>query len=256
MTDHDDWYALSAFTPARLALGRAGNALPTSRVLEFELAHARARDAVLRPFDSKALATQLDRPGTILLRTQATDRQIYLMNPDTGRTLDDTSRAQLERGAYDAALVIADGLSSTAVDEHGAALARAVLNAMPELEWAPVTVVRGGRVAVGDDVASALGADLAIVLIGERPGLSAADSIGIYLTYAPRPGVTKDADRNCISNVRPGGLPLDAAATRLAWLARQARHLRLTGVGLKEDAPEIPDIATDSSNLSTRSITE
>ena len=245
MRDQDDWHALTKFTPARLALGRAGNGLPTRRILEFELAHAKARDAVLRPFHPETVAAALARPGTTLLTTKATDRETYLMNPAAGRTLSDASRANLRRGTYDAALIIADGLSSTAIDLHGAALAHAIFKALPELNWAPVSIVSGGRVAIGDDIASALGAQIAVVLIGERPGLSAADSVGIYLTYAPKPGVSANADRNCISNVRPGGLPLEAAADRLAWLIRQARHLRLSGVALKEDAALVPSIDAD-----------
>jgi len=243
MSDRDEWHAFAAFTPARVALGRAGNGLPTSRMLEFQLAHARARDAVQRPFDAKRIASALDRPGTLLLQTQATDRQNYLMNPDVGRSLSETSRASLERGSYDAALVIADGLSSTAIDAHGAALAHLILSNLPTLNWAPVTIASRGRVAIGDDIAQALGAQLGIVLIGERPGLSAADAVGIYLTFAPRPSVTTNSERNCISNVRPGGLALADAALRLAWLVTAARKRRLTGIELKEDALEVQAIA-------------
>ncbi|MEI9989325.1 MAG: ethanolamine ammonia-lyase subunit EutC [Rhizomicrobium sp.] len=235
MSGADEWHALAAFTPARVALGRAGSALPTRRVLEFQLAHARARDAVNAPFDAAALAAELD---AMCLTTKAADRAAYLANPDLGRSLSDASRVGLARGAYDAALIVADGLSATAIRAHGAALARAIRASLPELAWAPVTVVTNGRIAVGDEIAQALGASLAVVAIGERPGLSAADSVGLYLTWRPRPGVTRDADRNCISNVRPDGLPLDEAAHRLAWLARQARRLGASGVGLKEDAPE------------------
>jgi len=231
----DEWHALAAFTPARVALGRAGAALPTRRVLEFQLAHARARDAVNAPFDAEGLAHEL---GTLCVETQAKDRTAYLANPDLGRRLRADSRTRLERGSYDAALVIADGLSATAIAAHGATLARLIATSLPELSWAPVTVVRHGRVAIGDDIAEALGATLAVVAIGERPGLSAADSVGLYLTWRPRAGVTRDAERNCISNVRPDGLALDEAAHRLAWLARQALRLGVTGVSLKEDAPE------------------
>ncbi|MGZ5924730.1 MAG: ethanolamine ammonia-lyase subunit EutC [Rhizomicrobium sp.] len=239
MSGRDAWHTLGAFTPARLALGRAGNGLPTNRVLEFQLAHARARDAVHAPFDAQGVADALGRSETQLLATQATDRQTYLMNPDAGRSLNADSRARLRRGVYDAALVIADGLSSTAIHAHGASLARLVLGSLPGLNWAPVSIVTGGRVAIGDEIAEALGAELSIVLIGERPGLTAADGIGIYLTFAPRPRITKDADRNCISNVRPGGLALADAAHRLAWLVAESRRIRLTGVGLKEDAPDL-----------------
>jgi ethanolamine ammonia-lyase small subunit len=230
----DEWDALRAFTPARIALGRAGNALPTKAVLDFQLAHAQARDAVNADFDATAFATALD---AIALDTKATNRTAYLANPDLGRALSEAARARLAAGRFDAALVIADGLSATAIVRHGAALARAIRAAMPEVAWAPLTVVRNGRVAVGDAIAEALGAQLAVVMIGERPGLSAADSIGLYLTYEPRAGVSRDADRNCISNVRPGGLGFEAAVQRLAWLLRQARRRRLSGVGLKEDAP-------------------
>ena len=243
MSDRDDWHALRNFTPARLALGRSGNGLPTRRVLEFELAHAQARDAVLRSFRPNAVAAALNSPGTLMLTTQAPDRATYLMNPDAGRTLSDQSRATLTHGDHDAALIIADGLSSTAIDAHGAPLARLILNALPDLQLARVTIVTGGRVAIGDDIAHTLGAKLAIVLIGERPGLSAADSIGIYLTHTPRPGATKDAERNCISNVRPGGLALEDAALRLAWLAREAFRIGLTGTALKEDAPSPHELA-------------
>ncbi|MEI9885219.1 MAG: ethanolamine ammonia-lyase subunit EutC [Rhizomicrobium sp.] len=236
MSAVDEWHALGAFTPARLALGRAGNGLPTSRVLEFQLAHARARDAVNAPFDAEAIAAAL--PPSVVLATQAKDRAAYLRNPDLGRRLDAASRAALVPGAYDAVLVVADGLSSTAIHAHGAALAKAIRAQTPDTRWAPTAVVRHGRVAAGDEIAQALGAAFAVVLIGERPGLSAADSVGLYLTLRPVAGVSRDAERNCISNVRPGGLGLDEAAHRLAWLMATARRLGATGVALKEDAPE------------------
>jgi ethanolamine ammonia-lyase small subunit len=239
MSDADEWAALTAFTPARLALGRAGNGLPTKRVLEFQLAHARAQDAVHAPFDAKAVAAALKPRPALLLQTQARDRTAYLMNPELGRVLDAPSLQKLSRGAFDAALVITDGLSATAIQAHGAALARAAMAETPGLNWAPLSIVSNGRVAVGDAVAEALGAQMAVVLIGERPGLSAADAIGIYLTWRPQPGVTRDAERNCISNVRPSGLPLADAAHRLAWLMTQARKLGATGVALKEDAPDL-----------------
>lgn len=234
----DAWSHLRAFTSARLALGRTGNSLPTSRVLEFQLAHARAQDAVHCPFDATAIARALD-VSTIELTTRAAERHVYLMNPDAGRTLSDASRRILTRKKYDAALVIADGLSATAVHAHGAALAKLIFAALPKLAWSPTSIVTHGRVAIGDEIADALGAPLVVVMIGERPGLTAADSLGLYITYAPRPGVTKDANRNCISNIRPGGLPLAEAAHRLAWLIGECRRLQLTGTAIKEDAPEI-----------------
>lgn len=239
MSERDAWHALAAHTPARLALGRVGNGLSTVRVLEFQLAHARARDAVLQRFDAPAVAAALNRPGTLLLATEAVERETYLMNPDAGRRLSNASRERLQHGRYDAVLVIADGLSATAIHSHGAALAKLILAALPALNWAPVAIVSGGRVAIGDEIADALGAELCIVLIGERPGLSAADAVGLYLTFSPRPGVTRDSDRNCISNVRPGGLTLADATHRLVWLLNESRRLRLTGTALKEDAPDL-----------------
>jgi len=238
VTARDTWDALRTFTPARVALGRSGDGLPTSRVLEFQLAHARARDAVHAPFDAERVADELDSE-TVMLESQAADRTAYLANPQRGRVLAGSSRARLQRGAYDAALVIADGLSATAVQAHAAPLARLIFAALPELTWPPTAIVRNGRVAIGDDIATAFGAEMVAIVIGERPGLSSADSLGIYLTFRPLPGTTTDADRNCISNIRPHGLPLADAAHRLAWLMTQARRLRLTGVGLKEDAPGV-----------------
>jgi ethanolamine ammonia-lyase small subunit len=237
MTARDGWEQLRAFTPARVALGRSGDSLPTTRVLEFQLAHARARDAVHTRFDAERVAGELGRKS-VILESQAADRTDYLANPQHGRELAASSRARLQAGTYDAAVVIADGLSATAVHAHAAGLARTILAALPRLAWSPTTIVRNGRVAIGDDIADALGAEMVAVLIGERPGLSSADSLGIYLTFRPRPGTTTDADRNCISNVRPDGLPLADATHRLAWLMTEARRLKLTGVGLKEDAPE------------------
>lgn len=234
----DAWSVLAGYTPARVALGRAGNGLPTKRVLEFQLAHARARDAVNAPFDAAAIATALAPHPSVLLATEATDRATYLMNPDLGRTLAPGSAALLQPGTFDAVLVIADGLSSTAIHTHSAALARAIFAQTGGLAWAPTAIVSQGRVAIGDAIAEALGAEFAVVMIGERPGLSAADSAGLYLTRKPRAGVSSDAERNCISNIRPGGLSLNEAAHRLAWLIGAARRLGATGVALKEDAPE------------------
>jgi ethanolamine ammonia-lyase small subunit len=236
----DEWSALGTFTPARVALGRAGNGLPTQRVLEFQLAHARARDAVHARFEAETIAAAL--APAVVLETRAADRAAYLMNPGAGRALSEESRARLARGGQDAVLVIADGLSATAIAAHGVALARAIFASLPDIGWAPTAVVRNGRVAVGDEIAQALDAEFAVVMIGERPGLSCADSVGLYLTRRPVAGVSKDSERNCISNVRPGGLGLEEAAHRVAWLMRAARRLGATGVALKEDAPQsLPD---------------
>jgi ethanolamine ammonia-lyase small subunit len=231
----DPWAALRRFTAARIALGRVGDGLPTERVLEFELAHARARDAVHAPLDVEQLAAELRSFAAVVVASEAKSRTEYLQRPDRGRRLDAASRARLKRGRFDAALVVADGLSARAVHHNAPPLVAQLHKLLPELDWAPLTTVVNGRVAIGDDIARALGASLVVVLIGERPGLSAADSLGAYLTFDPKPGVTRDAGRNCVSNIRPGGLSIDAAARRIAALVTMARRIGLSGVGLKED---------------------
>jgi len=224
---------LRSLTPARVALGRTGHSVPTKEVLRFQLDHARARDAIYQELDAASLGV-----SHLLLRSQAKDRAMYLRRPDLGRRLSEESRALLAKGDYDAALVVADGLSATAVHHHAVPLLDAL---MPRLEadaWrlAPLTVVLGGRVAIGDEIGSLLGAHLVVVLIGERPGLTSPDSLGVYLTWNPRLGRT-DAERNCVSNVRTEGLSYDAAEHKIYFLMREARRRQLSGVALKEDAP-------------------
>lgn len=237
----DPWKALGAWTPARIALGRTGASLPTREVLSFALAHARARDAVHARLDRGAVAGLLQAIGleTIEVESLARDRATYLRRPDLGRQLDEDSRARIRsmmRGeTCDVALLIGDGLSATAVAAHAANLVAALL---PQLQSAglrigPITIAEGARVALGDEVGALLGARLVAVLIGERPGLSAADSLSVYLTYAPQLGRT-DAERNCISNIRPGGLALPTAADNVAWLIKAALAMQLTGVALKD----------------------
>jgi ethanolamine ammonia-lyase small subunit len=223
---------LKSFTPARVALGRAGHGLPTAEWLRFKLDHARARDAVYEELDPASLGMP-----HILLRSAARDRTTYLHRPDLGRTLADDSRPQLERGDYDAAIVIADGLSARAVHRHAAPLLEALTPLLAREEWrlAPISVVLQGRVAIGDEIGERLGARQSVVLIGERPGLTSPDSLGIYLTWDPRPGRT-DAERNCISNVRLEGVSYPAAAAKLHFLMREAPVRKLSGVGLKENA--------------------
>src|SRR5580658_1900955 len=226
---------LTSFTTARVGLGRTGNSLPTAELLRFQLDHARARDAVYAELEPREL------PGPhVLVRSAASDRRTYLRRPDLGRVLSDNSRAQLPRGDYDAAIVMADGLSALAVHRHAAPLLDALmpLLAKEDLRMAPLTVVLQGRVAIGDEIGERLGARLVVLLIGERPGLTAPDSLGIYVTYDPRPGRT-EAERNCISNVRPEGLPYALAARKLHFLMREARVRKLTGVSLKEDASRL-----------------
>jgi len=235
----DCWGSLRALTPARLALGRAGASLPTDEVLRFGWDHAQARDAVQTRLDVEALQRDIGALGLSMLRvaSRATDRAIYLMRPDLGRRLDPDDAQALERDAgsgCDLALVIADGLSSLAVQRHAPALLAEVTRAAPS-DWrlSPVVIATQARVALGDEIGERLRAGMVAILIGERPGLSSPDSLGIYLTWQPRVGRT-DAERNCISNVRPAGLGYAQAAHKLVWLCREARQLKLTGVGLKD----------------------
>ena len=246
------WTMLRELTPARIALGRAGSSLPTAPQLAFQLAHARARDAVHRSLDVGTLHQALAERGwnPLHLHSAAPDRHTYLQRPDLGRQLDTPSRQTLLacRDAasvpYDVAFVIADGLSARAVQEQAPAFLELLVPqltapALPSgTAWqiAPLAVVEQGRVAVGDEVGSLLGATLVAVLIGERPGLSASDSMGIYLSYGPRTGLT-DAQRNCISNIRPAGLSLPQAAATLHYLLHAARTQRFTGVALKDESP-------------------
>ncbi|HWD00302.1 MAG TPA: ethanolamine ammonia-lyase subunit EutC [Candidatus Sulfopaludibacter sp.] len=217
-------FFLRQFTPARVAVGRAGHSLPTAELLRFQLDHARARDAVYEPLDVASLGGR-----HVLVQSAAPDRATYLRRPDLGRTLSEASRSLLSPGDYDAAIVIADGLSAPAVHRHAAALLDALLPLLGEWRLAPITVVLQGRVAIGDEIGQLLGARQVAVLIGERPGLTSPDSLGIYLTWAPGPGRT-DAERNCISNVRTAGIPYSVAAHQLHFLMQQARLKQLTGI--------------------------
>ena len=239
----DPWQALRELTAARIAIGRAGASVPTVPHLEFQMAHARARDAVHRPLDVDLVERALEQIGLGVLRARsaARDRAEYLTRPDLGRLLDDESRARLvarRTAGVDGVFVVADGLSAVAVERHAAPVVRAVVERLRSAGWtlAPLVVAEQGRVAIGDEVGEALGATVVAVLIGERPGLSAPDSLGIYLTYGPHRGRT-DAERNCISNVRPEGLAHAAAAHKLAWMMVEARRRGLSGIGLREEAP-------------------
>jgi len=234
------WADLRRFTPARVALGRAGNGLPTSAHLEFQAAHAAARDAVHADLDTAALQAQLAEAGlaSIAVHSAAPDRRTYLLRPDLGRRLCDTDRLMLAGLPRPGSMLflVCDGLSATAVQRHAVPLLRGVLPRLEAVSTAPIVVARQGRVALGDDIGEVLGAEAVAVLIGERPGLSAADSLGVYLTWQPRRGRT-DAERNCISNIRSEGLSPEAAADKLLWLIGAMRRLRLTGVGLKDEQP-------------------
>jgi ethanolamine ammonia-lyase small subunit len=235
--------SLRDFTPARVDLGRTGHSLPTSELLDFQLAHARARDAVHLPLDMPSLVVELKQKNIpcVTLASEAHDRSTYLHRPDLGRRLNAESRERLAplKSDYEAAFIIADGLSALAVHRHAVPLLDLVLS---NLEWniAPVMIVEQGRVAIGDEIGELLGVKLTVVLIGERPGLSSPDSLGIYLTWQPRPGRT-DGERNCISNIRAEGLSYEIAAHRLLFLMNESRRLKLSGVQLKERAPLLPD---------------
>ena len=251
------WQALRRFTRARIALGRAGTSLPTAPHLEFQLAHARARDAVHHPLAIEPLRMALAQRGreVIVLRSAAGDRLVYLQRPDRGRRLDPESRSSLEERAgrskegFDAAFVVADGLSAFAIEANALPFVDAMLAKLDLERWriAPVVIVEQGRVAVGDEVGEILGAGLVAILIGERPGLSSPDSMGVYLTYNPRVGTT-DAQRNCISNIRREGLSCELAAHKLYYLMSEARRRGLTGVALKDES-EAPAIAAGKNFL-------
>lgn len=228
----DPFARYRAATPARIGLGRAGDSLPTAALLDLQTAHARARDAVHGHVDFSALAEALAPLSTITVRSAARDRAEYLARPDHGRCL--AEDAAVPAAPCDLCFVIADGLSAAAVAAHAAALVHAARARLGDLEIGPVVLVEQGRVAIGDMIGAALGARMVAVLIGERPGLSVADSLGVYLTIDPRSG-RRDSERNCLSNIHTAGLGIEAAADKLAGLVRGALALGLTGVGLKED---------------------
>ena len=239
------WTAWRAATPARLALGRAGAGMPTDETLRFGWAHAMARDAIHAALDVDALANDLQAQGWEVerVRSRADDRVTYLRRPDLGRQLDAADAARLREAGRrksghrdEVCIVVGDGLSSLAVARHAAPLLAALRTQLPpETRFAPVVVATQARVALADEVAECFGATLSVMLIGERPGLSSPDSLGIYLTHAPRRG-RHDAERNCISNVRPEGLSYPLAAFKLAWLMREALRRGLSGVTLKDES--------------------
>jgi len=235
------WQRFAAVTRARIGLGRAGDALPTQHALNFQYAHACARDAVAAHVNFERLAAALEPTASVCVRSAAPDRASYLRRPDLGRRLAADCRSLLPSGPYEAVLVIADGLSALAVQEHAAPLIEAIVAGLPGWVLGPVVLASQARVALGDEVGVLMGAGMVVVAIGERPGLTVPNSLGLYLTYAPHVG-RSDAERNCISNIHADGLSYAAAATKLTWLMSQARTLRLSGVALKEDAPQ-PDTA-------------
>jgi len=255
----NSWQALRQFTDARIALGRAGVSLPTAAHLAFQLAHAQARDAVHAALDVQGLAKALEAvmagygAPCLSLHSAAADRSDYLQRPDKGRRLDEASRKLLQSRQpagtlvrarpFDVAFVVADGLSALAVAQHAAPLLGALQRHLAVQRWsvAPLCIVRQGRVAIGDEVGELLGAKAVVVLIGERPGLSSPDSMGLYLSWMPRVGLLDDS-RNCISNVRPAGLRHEDAACKLHYLLSQAHKRQLSGVGLKDETLADPQL--------------
>ena len=235
---------LRALTPARVGLARTGVSLETRDLLDFERCHAQARDAVHSRLEAAALARTLEaftHAEVLRLHSAAPDRATYLRRPDLGRTLDEAARSVLARNAPPTgsnastlSLIVADGLSALAVERHAAPLLQAILPRLDSWQLAPLCVVEQARVAIGDEIGHALGAQVSIILIGERPGLSSPDSLGAYITWAPRPGRT-DAERNCISNIRAEGLSYTQAAAQLGYYLTEACRRQLTGVPLKEE---------------------
>jgi ethanolamine ammonia-lyase small subunit len=238
----DGWSSLKKLTNARIALGRAGISVPVNEMLQFKMAHAQARDEVFSLLNMNALLQQLNDFNLAVyhLKSQASDKHIYLKRPDLGRRLHEDSVKQLtdlKNTSHTVCITITDGLSATAVNNHAIqilALLIPMLTAL-KLNIAPICLVENGRVAIADETASLLNSKLSLILIGERPGLSSPDSLGAYITYQPRPGLT-DESRNCISNIRPEGLSYKQATDRISYLIREAIHLKLSGIGLKENA--------------------
>jgi ethanolamine ammonia-lyase small subunit len=235
--------ALRSYTPARIGLERTGVSLATGPLLDFQLAHARARDAVHAAMDVRMMCDELRRHGlpVLALKSQAGDRSTYLRRPDLGRRLSENSATVIKPGEYDVVFVVADGLSALAVEKHALHLLRTILPTIAGWRLAPVCVVEQGRVAVGDAIGEALHAPLAVMLIGERPGLSSPDSLGVYITWEPRSG-RKDAERNCISNIREEGLSYAAAASRLHYYMDEAARRHMTGLGIKDPAEDLAQL--------------
>lgn len=237
----DSWESLKEFTAARIALGRAGDSIPMPESLKFKLAHAHARDAVYSALNTEALIAELgflDSP-LLHLNSCATTRQIYLQRPDLGRLLDDQSTSLVNKNIIpsDICIILADGLSANAINNNAVDLLKALIPLLKAMNYrlSPICLVEQARVAIADPIAHGLQSKLSIILIGERPGLSSADSIGAYLTYNPQPGLT-DESRNCVSNIRQDGLSCKLAAEKIFYLVQEAFKRKLSGVDLKDNA--------------------
>jgi ethanolamine ammonia-lyase small subunit len=247
-TVDNSWHVLRQYTAARIGLGRAGISVPTKHLLDFQLAHAQAQDAVHLPLDTQQLITDIEA-HSIVVHSQVNDRSHYLQRPDLGRRLSTDSAKLLKQSTapsddpYDLAIVIVDGLSSFAIQKNAAPLLQILTQRLAQqtlskeggdiCRLAPIVIVQQGRVAIGDEVGELLNAKSVLVFIGERPGLSSPDSLGLYLTWAPKVGLT-DESRNCISNVRPQGLVYQEAVNKVFYLLSEAHQRKLTGINLKE----------------------
>ncbi len=235
----DSWDFLKKFTSARIALGRAGISMPTKALLAFRLAHAQARDAVYSGLDKERIVAQLSNNqfDYLEIESSASSRDEYLKNPATGKKLSLNSRSKIEeaQGNYDLCFVIADGLSATSVNEHAVEVLKILHAKLTKLHWsiAPVLIAEQARVALSDEAGSLIKAEIVVMLIGERPGLSAPDSMGAYLTFRPEPGLT-DERRNCVSNIRPEGLSYHFAAEKLFYLLTEMKTRKISGVQLKD----------------------
>lgn len=270
LVTENSWQKLKQFTSARIALGRAGNSIPTNEQLSFQLDHARAIDAVHKALDVQQLVAQLSQSKVLretikalptVVSSKATDRMTYLQRPDFGRQLNETSwqllvdnRAENNK-PYDLAIVIADGLSSTAIQRHALPVIEKVVEKLAMVEkhiWsiAPLTVITQGRVASGDDVGECLKAKITMILIGERPGLTSPDSMGIYITWNPKRG-TKDSSRNCISNIRPEGLGYDEASDKALYLLSESFKLHTSGITLKDRSGDHDQLESPGSRPTT-----
>jgi len=241
----DSWEGLKAFTNARIALGRTGVATPLKEVLDFRMCHAHARDAVYSVLKAEELEETLQQfqIQVIMVNSNANNRAVYLQRPDYGRKLNEASAKNLKNeSSYsaDVVIIIADGLSATAINEHAVHVVKKLIPFLKQsvLTIAPIVIAKQARVAIADEIGSILNAKLSLILIGERPGLSSPDSMGAYITYQPSPGKT-DESRNCISNIRPEGLSYDLAAEKIAKLINASLQLKLSGISLKDDLRQL-----------------
>jgi ethanolamine ammonia-lyase small subunit len=238
--EEDNWQSLKAFTAARIALGRTGSSIPLKEILQFKLAHAHARDAVYSTLNETELINSLQQFNLPIhiLHSKAKDRYEYLQRPDLGRLLTDSSIDHLKDAAnsFDIALILADGLSATAINHHAVPLLQLLMPLLHQANFSlsPINIIHQARVAIGDEIGQLLQTKFSLVLIGERPGLSSPDSMGAYLTYQPSIGLT-DESRNCISNIRTEGLSYHTAALKIFYLITESLRLKISGVALKDE---------------------